>query len=54
VAATAWGPVTVFSTVATTILLFAVGFPMMLRRLRAETPEPAPPPPAHAGTTPEP
>jgi cell volume regulation protein A len=50
VAGTQWIPVAVFSAVVTTILLFAGGFPVVLRRLRAETagqaaavPSPAPP-----------
>lgn len=53
VAHTEWLPVTVFSAVVTTILLFAGGFPVTLRRLRAETPEPPSPAPGPAGPTAE-
>jgi cell volume regulation protein A len=42
VAHTEWIPVTVFAAVVTTILIFSGGFPVVLRRLRAETPQPAP------------
>lgn len=43
VAHTEWMPVTVFATVFTTILLFAVGFPLVRRRMAAASPlsEPA-------------
>lgn len=50
VAHTEWLPVTVFSAVVTTILLFAGGFPVLLRRLRQETGEPPIPAPAPAAT----
>jgi cell volume regulation protein A len=47
VAGTDWIPVAVFSAVLTTILLFAGGFPVLLRRLRAEmASQPVPPAPA--------
>jgi len=54
VANTEWLPVTVFSAVVTTILLFAGGFPMTLRRLRAETSEQPLPAPAPASAIDEP
>jgi len=54
VANTEWLPVTVFSAVVTTILLFAGGFPMTLRRLRAETSEQPSPAPAPADATAQP
>lgn len=41
---TAWLPTTVFAAVVTTIMLFSVGFPLTLRRLRAEAPAAQPPP----------
>ena len=54
VANTEWLPVTVFSAVVTTILLFAGGFPMTLRRLRAEPSEQPLPAPAPASAIDEP
>ncbi len=54
VAHTEWLTVTVFSAVVTTILLFAGGFPMTLRRLRAETSEQPSRAPAPAGATAQP
>jgi hypothetical protein len=40
----------VFATVFTTILLFAVGFPLVRRRMRAAAAAPPAPPSAATGT----